>query len=182
MDTERLGIKLGRLIAETFGESIDDITSTLGRRIEDVFLEYVALLLWIATKEASIVLTDKSFRHASNVAFSVTFDLLEDAGGRKKIKLCGGDFNMKTFEAFIHDRFEIYYAAWKVYPTIGDPLKDAQLGKVSIANNFIVCCFVDEAEYRKLFPNEEDTAVQAMRVLHHYNRFSERVQSILSRY
>ena len=89
---------------------------------------------------------------------------------------------MKTFEVFIHDRFEIYYGAWKVYPTIGDPLKDAQLGEFSVALNFIVCCFANEAEYRKLFPNEKDTAAHAMRVLHHYHRFSERVKSVLSRF
>lgn len=189
MDAERLGIELGDLICETWAESIDDITTTLGRRIEDVFLEYVALLLWIVTKEASIVLPEKSFQHASNVTFSVTFDLLEDVGGIKKIKLCEGNFNVKTFESFIHNRFETYYGAWRAFPTLGDPLDDVQLSEYTVTHNFIVMCLTETedlakagAEYCELFPDPDDRAGKTIRIMDHYHRFSERVRSVLSRY
>ena len=80
MDSERLGIELGHIICDMVGESIeeiDDIISTLGAIPPNFILfEYIALLLWTATKAASNVLPGKSFQHASDVAFSVVFDFL----------------------------------------------------------------------------------------------------------
>lgn len=84
------------------------------------------------------------------------------------------EFNMKKFEEFIHNRFKIYYGAWKDYPT-GE--------NVSVVLCFIRCCFADTTEYLKLA--NEDMSVIANTSLvagHHYNRFLERIQSILSRF
>lgn len=176
MDTERLGIELGHLICETCGESIeeiDDIISTLGR-MNLVFLEYIAFLLWTTTKIASTFLPEKSFQHAVNVAFSVTFDFLNAIEELRDHP----EFNMKKFEEFIHNRFEQYYAALKDYPT-GEGSVGARRN-FSVVLCFIRCCFADMTEcLNKDMSVISDTSLV---VVHHYNRFLERIQSVLSRF
>lgn len=181
MDTKELGLKLAKLIEETVGESMDDIFSTLGRDVGEVFLEYIALLLWIATKEASIVLPEKSIQPTIDAMTCWTFSILEERGARA----CE-DFNEKIWGDFILNRFDLYHWAWHTWPTkvrgeIED--KDAllELSQVTVAHNFIICCFADEAEYHKLFPNHKDYGAHIGCVLDHYRRFSERAKSVLSR-
>jgi len=182
MDTERLGIELGDLICETCGESIeeiDDIISTLGR-MNLVFLEYIALLLWTATKVASNVLPEKSFQHASDIAFSVTFDFLNTIENLRDHP----EFNMNKYEEFIHDRFEQYYGAWKDYPNPFDEDNEKVKRNFSVVLCFIRCCFADTAENLD-FENKDYSVLvdKAWEVVgHHYFRFVERIRSVLSRF
>lgn len=188
MDTEKLGFELAEAIGEMVDESLDDIRSTLRKPSQNVLLEYIALLLWIVAKQASAVLPKKWIQSTIDHAHGVTFCFLEDAGCRK-IKMLGGYFNEKTFEDWINNRFEIYYRAWNVYSGVKDDSLSHEekevistLSKVTVALNFIVCCFTDEAEYHEIFPNPEDRTPHTGCVLNHYRRFSEIVKSILSRY
>jgi hypothetical protein len=181
MDTKELGSQLARLIEATVNpQSMDDIGSTLGQRCRNIFLEYIALLLWIATKESSIVLPKEYAQTTSNAIFSAIFLLLEEAGIKKRV--C--DFNAQAFESFIHDRFETYYRAWRAFP-----IDDIELSEANVAHNFIVLCLTDEEdltkageEYRKLFPKPADYITHLKCVLHHYRQFVERVKSVLSRF
>jgi len=188
MDTEKLGFELAEAIGEMVDESLDDIRSTLRKPSQNVLLEYIALLLWIVAKQASVVLPKKSIKSTIDHAHNVTFLFLED-GGFRKIKMLGGYFNEKTFEDYICNRFKLYYWAWNVYSSMkDDSCSDeenealSQASEATVAMNFIVCCFADEAEYHNVFPNSEDRPPHTVCVLKHYRRFSERAKSVLLRF
>jgi len=173
MDTKELGIELAKLIEEMVNQSVDDICSALGELSQNIFLEYISLLLWIVTKEASIALPTRVIQSTIDATTYATFLSLEEAGIRK----LAGDFNQNSFEDFICNRFDTYYQAWRAFP-----IEDVQLSEVTVAHNFIVCCFADEAEYREFFPNPKDYTAHIRCVLNHYRRFSERAKSVLSRF
>lgn len=194
MDTEKLGFELAKTIMDMVRESLDDIRDTLSKPSQNVLLEYIALLQWIVAKNASIVLPKESIQSTIDHTHSVIFFFLDDAGFRK-IRMLGGYFNEKTFEHWMVNRFKIYYGAWEVYgPAIMAEMeataivegygKEAvqKVREVNVAVNFIVCCFADEAEYNKVFPNPEDRTPHTVCVLNHYRRLSERVKSVLSRF
>ena len=48
--------ELAEAIKEMIHESLDDIRDTLSKPSQNVFLEYIALLLWIVAKQAAIIL------------------------------------------------------------------------------------------------------------------------------
>lgn len=176
MDTERLGIELGYLICDMCGESIEEIDSKISAlgRMNHVFLEYIAFLLWTTTKVTSSVLPDKSFQHTSNIAFSVTFDFLNTIEDLRDHP----EFNMNKYQDFIHDRFEQYYGAWKDYPIDESHINSRQNFNVVLC--FIRCCFADMTEC--LNKDESVISDTSLVVVRHYKRFLERVQSVLSRY
>jgi len=179
MDTERLGIELGNLICEMSDESIEEIDSIISAlgRMNHVFLEYIAFLLWTTTMLASTVLPEKSFQHAANVAFSVTFDFLNAIEELRDHP----EFNMNKYQDFIHDRFEQYYGAFK-NTTIDEDDED----NVTVRRNFSVvlcfirCCFADMTEC--LNKDESVISDTSLVIGHHYCRFAERVRSVLSRF
>lgn len=180
MDTESLGMELAKLIGDTVVQSVDDIQSTLVECTQNIVTEYVALLVWIVITEASIVISRKSVQQMFPVVFAGIFSFLGGAGVRRLVP----DFNENILEDFLHNRFDLYNDVWGASPTTGDPLKDAQRehdGELSVAYNFIVCCFADEEEYINFFPNIKDTAAHSRRILHHYHQFSEKLKSVLSR-
>jgi hypothetical protein len=188
MDTEKLGFELAEAIMEMAHESLDDIRSTLRKPSQNVLIEYIALLLWVVAKQASIVLPKESIQSTIDHAHSVTFSFLDDTGFRK-IKMPGGYFNEKTFEDWIGNRFNLYHWAWNVYSGMKDDSCSheenealSQVSEITVAMNFIVCCFADEAEYHNIFPNPKECAAHMACVLNHYRRFSERVKSVLSRF
>ncbi len=188
LDTEKLGFELAEAIMEMAHESLDDIRGTLRKPSQNILLEYIALLLWIVAKQASVVLPKESIQSTIDHAHGVTFSFLEDTGFRK-IKMLGGYFNEKTFEDWMVNRFKLYYYAWNVYSSMKDDRCSneenealSQVSEINVAMNFIVCCFADEVEYHNVFPNPEDRAPNTVCVLNHYRRFSEKVNRVLSSY
>lgn len=187
-DTEKLGFELAETIMEMAHESIDNIRDTLHKPSQNVLLEYIALLLWIVTKQASIVLPKESIQSTIDHVHSVVFSFLEDAGFRK-IKMLGEYFNEKTFEGWIGNRFKLYYWAWDVYSSMKDDSCSneenealSQVSEVTVAMNFIVCCFADEVEYHNVFPNPKERTAHTVCVLNHYRRFLEKVKRVFSSY
>lgn len=180
MNTEQLGIELGDLIVETSDEStkeIEDIISPLGT-MNMILFEYVALLLWGATRAASNVLPEEPCKHAINAAFTVVFDALNGIDGFREHP----EFNINKYQDFIHYRFDQYYAAWNDnYPTgEGDEYVRRNF---SIVLCFIQCCFADPAKFLKLMNEDKSGITNVLPVVgHHYGSFVERVRSILSRY
>ena len=188
MDTKKLGIELARLIEETVNLSMDDICSALGKSVGDVFFEYIALLLWVVTKEASIILPEKSIQPTIDTMTCATFYLIEDSGA-KSLK----DFNEKIWEDFILSRFGLYHSAWHAWPTkVRGEIEDKdvllELSQVTVAHNFVLCCLTKTAdlhkaniEFRKHPNYKGNYPTHIGCALKHYRRFSERAKSVLSR-
>ena len=182
MDTEQLGIELGKLICEMYDESIEEIDSkisALGGSMNHIFLEYIAFLLWTTTQIASNILPEKSFQHAVNIAFSETFDFLHAIEELRKHP----EFTSEKYEKFTHDRFEQYYEACKNYPTGKGSVNARQ--NFSIIQCFIRCCFLDMTEYLNIANENNASAIfedTSLFVVDHYNTFSDRIVSALSRF
>lgn len=186
MDTEKLGFELAKAIEDMVHESLDDIHDTLREPSHNVLFEYIALLLWIVAKQAAMFLPKESIQSTIDHAHNVTFFFLHEAGFRK-VRMPDGYFNEQTFEDWIVNRFKLYYWAWNVYSSMKDDRCSNeeieglfQLSEITVAKNFIGCCFTDEAEYHNIFPNPKDHADHIACVLNHYRRFSERVKSVIS--
>ena len=182
MDTERLGIELGKLICEMSDESIEEIDSkisALGGRMNHIFLEYIAFLLWTTSQLASNILPEKSFQHAVDIAFSETFDFLNAIEELRDHP----EFTYEKYEKFTHYKFEQYYGALKDYPA-GEGSVNARQN-FSIVQCFIRCCFADMTEYRKFLTENNNAEIfeeTSLLVVDHYNTFSDRVKSALSRF
>lgn len=176
MDTKGIGLQFARLIQDTVDGSINDINRTLGPRSKkNAFFEYIALLLWISTKEAQTVLPTGSIQEAIDRIYSAIFILLEESG----LKNTSG-FNNKIFEDFIRNRFKTYNWAWNTFS-----MKDEQACKVTVIHNFILYCLTDnenmneaEEEYNKLFPNPKEWTNHLKCILNHFDYFSDRAKSV----
>jgi hypothetical protein len=176
MDTEKNGIQFARLIRDTVDGSIDDINRTLGPRTnKNTFFEYIALLLWISTKEAITILPKELIQETIDRICFANFILLEESG----LKNTSG-FNNKIFEDFLHNRFGTYNSAWNTFA-----MKDEQLCKVTVIHNFIIYCLTDnedmteaEKEYNKLFPDPKEWVNQQKCILKHFDYFSDRAKSV----
>jgi hypothetical protein len=186
-DIEELGYELAVAMMEMTDKSLDEICSTLNVPSQNVLLEYVALLLWIVTKQTSILLSKNLIQSTIDYAHNITFSFLEDAGF-KKVKLPEGNFNETTFEKWIRNRFELYYWAWNTYYSMKDECSEeevealSQASEAAVAMNFVVCCFGNKEEYHKLFPCPDDRVPHTVCVLNHFRQFTEKARSILLKF
>jgi hypothetical protein len=187
MDTEKLGIRLADLIDDTLDESTEDISNTLDKSPAEILFESIALLLWIAAKEASMALPTNSYQRTIDYMYSAVYLRLSE--NAEFSRLC----NKSKWEDFIHNRFSLYYRAWDAHRSergivLEDEEANQELSIVTVAHNFVLSCLSDtdedirktEAEFRKI-PNYRNQYRANMEcVLRYYRRFSERVKSVLS--
>ncbi|HIJ71874.1 MAG TPA: hypothetical protein HPP87_11000 [Planctomycetes bacterium] len=174
MDSEGLGFELAKEIQEHVIESSEDICRNIGVPLQNVFLEYIALLLWSASKEIQNSLPKKHFKQAIDLTFSASALLLEEAGIREHMS----DFTPEAFESFIRDRFETYYGAWR-----GFAIDDDELSEVTLAHNFVLLCITDEEDLSKAtHPNRDDYRRHIQVVLRHYRIFTGRAKALISRF
>ena len=175
MDSEELGVELARLINDTVNESMPDLAKTLGTQA--IIYEYVAFLLWMTVMEARLALSENLFNPTIREALHPIFLLLQEGATRAKRQ----PYTWKEFQDFIDNRVQMYC----------DICQDTAPGvrgeqSAAIAYTFIVCCFGgcfgDDAEYRRLVAKPEDTARQMTWVADHGTQFSQKVESVLSRF
>ncbi len=104
MSPKECGVELAEQIQKAVTESVNDICGSLGVSIQDVLLEWIALLLWIASKEIQDSLPRTYVQATIDSTFSCTLFFLEEAdiGGRIS------DFTPESFQSFVHSRFETY--------------------------------------------------------------------------
>lgn len=204
VNTENVGLELAEAINIMLCESGDDIQSTLGKRSDSspgslssfwTAWEYTALLFWITTKQAAIVLPEDSISPAIGTALGVIFSYWKNAEVSAHGDLGDDGLSLQMFQDFVWDRFRLYDWAWNGYgPAIMAEMeataiaegygKEAvqQFREVNVAHNFIIMCFQDEAEYHSVFPNPKDRAAHMACIVNHYRRFAETIKTILSRY
>ncbi|MCK5472888.1 MAG: hypothetical protein KAI59_02560 [Planctomycetes bacterium] len=178
-----LGAELARLVEDTLDKSLPDINSALGNHHGQNMIEFIALLLWIAVKEAQTVLPEKLIQPTIDTIFTVFFLRLVENVNFLKI------FNEKTWEDFIHDRFGTYYWAWDAYRTeygmvLDDEKANEELSIFTVVHNFVAFCCPEEenmtkAEFAEYMTKHYRTG-RIGSVLNHYRRFSEKAKSILS--
>ncbi len=189
LDTEKLGFKLAEAIDNMLDESADDIQSTLGERSKMIAFEYTALLLWIIAKEASIVLPEKAISPTIGTTLGVIFSYFKNSEVNVFGNLGDDGLNLQAFEGYVRNRFDLYDWAWNVYSRMKDDRCSneevealSQVSEVTVAMNFIVRCFADEAEYHGIFSNPKERMAHTVCVLNHYRRFKEKIKRVLSSY
>jgi len=184
LDSKELGIELARLIEDTLDETIPDVSNTLGKQPWEILFEYIAFLLWIATKETSAVLPKKFIQPTIDyMSFAIFLHLRENANFSRL-------FNERKWKDFVINRCELYYWAWnfcRIELEIEDEDEEVSksVGMCFVAHNFVLSCFAKaeedlrkvDAKYKKLPPKK--CAAHLEGVLFHYHRFLERMKSVL---
>ena len=125
-----------------------------------------------------LALPEKLFKATIRDALEVTFFVLERRATRAKVE----PYTWKEFQDFIDNRVQMYCDICQATDHPG--VRGEQ--SAAIPYTFIVCCFGgcwgDDTEYRRLVPNPEDTARQMIWVADHATQFSQKVESVLSRF
>jgi len=174
MSSEDLGIELAKEIYSTVVASAEDICENFGVPLEDVFLEYITLLLWVGAKEIQNWLPKERIQETIDVMASTTLAILtKEVIGRND-----PGFTPKSFGSFVHNRFELYYSAWRALQ-----VDDDNINEITVVHNFVLYCVTDSDGDMAAFQRRDhkEHAEHMGAILEPYRAFTKKAKALVSR-
>ena len=147
METNELGLLLGHAVFETRDRTLTDVCKVIGQVEGDTSAEYLALLMWTATRIVSSTLPDGFAKQTIDTMNMLLYDT-------------EGDIDKTKFEKFLYNRYAGYYAAWDD--------KSGELGEgkplYHVAKYFQACCHNAgrSVKYQTLIPDIKELEEMAL--------------------